>query len=62
MFAQHERPASSLHAVGRMTSASTSGAAFQGADTCHVEIDTETSAAAGREDDYAAFVRRILQA
>ena len=61
MLAQHERPTTSLHAISQL--ASTSPAAqLTRPDTVKTELTSKRPRRHVENDEYAAFVRRILRA
>ncbi len=61
MFAQHERPTSPLHAVGQLASSS-SAAQRTRQDSVKAGLTPKRPRRQVENDEYAAFVRRILRA
>ena len=61
MLAQHERPASPLHAVSQLASSSPA-AQLTRPDTVKAGLTSKRRRRQIENDEYAAFVRRILRA
>jgi hypothetical protein len=61
MLAQHERPASPLHAVSQLATTSPEAQSTR-ADTAKTGLTPKSPRRQVENDEYAAFVRRILHA